>query len=55
MSNLSHIWYIKLDGERFLEEYVNGEWRPVEERNQRDDRKYEHGRYGNAKEGDRRR
>lgn len=47
-------WYVKLDGERVLEEYVNGEWQPVEERSEYDERKHEYGRYGLTDE-DRRR
>ncbi len=43
-------WYIKLDGERVLEEFVGGEWRPVEERNEYDERKHEYGRYGITEE-----
>ncbi len=47
-------WYIKLDGERILEECVNGEWRSVEERSEYDERKHEYGRYGNTEKERRR-
>jgi hypothetical protein len=47
-------WYVKLDGERVLEEFVDGEWSSVEERSEFDERKHEYGRYGKT-DADRRR